>query len=153
VRGLGASFRWAARGIVHSWVTGRNFRLQCLAGYLALVLARVLAVSRGEFAVLILFVCAVLAAEAFNTALERAVDLAGRRPDPLARTAKDAAAGAVLILALGSVAYAATVFAPALPALPGRWAQLWHTRQPEAVAYLLGLALLAAVTAGVRGRR
>ncbi|MBR3621398.1 MAG: diacylglycerol kinase family protein [Clostridia bacterium] len=60
-------------------------------------------VSRTEFAVLVALCALVLSLEAVNTAVERAVDLASENISELARAAKDAAAGAVLISAAASV--------------------------------------------------
>ncbi len=58
-----------------------------------------------------------LAAECFNTALESVVDLVSPEYPELAKHAKDCAAGAVLVCALGAVVVAAAVFVPRLLAL------------------------------------
>lgn len=60
--------------------------------------------SRAELAVLILMCAVVMAAEVFNTAVERTVDLVTSDYHKLAEKAKDAAAGAVLVLAVFAVA-------------------------------------------------
>jgi diacylglycerol kinase (ATP) len=79
---------------------------------------------------------AVISAEALNTAVEALGDLGAPGPDERVRIAKDAAAGAVLSIAGGSVAVALTVVA-------GRAAALWQARAELAVS-----ALLAAAAAG-----
>lgn len=67
--------------------------------------------SRGEYAVLFLCFGLVTALEAVNTAVENAVDLSSPTRHPLARIAKDAAAGAVLLAALTAVGVAVFLFA------------------------------------------
>ena len=61
-------------------------------------------VTRTQFAVLFAVCSSVLALECVNTAVEKSVDLSTTEQHPVAAVAKDAAAGAVLISAIGSVA-------------------------------------------------
>ena len=70
-----------------------------------------------EWALLGLVVAMVLALEAVNTAVEAVVDLVSPDYHPLAKIAKDAAAGAMIFAVLGSIAVAATIFGPRLWAL------------------------------------
>ncbi len=74
-------------------------------------------ISRIEWCLIILSVIAVWAAEAFNTALECLTDLTSPAHHPLAGRAKDVAAGAVLIAALGAAAVGGIVFIPYLWAM------------------------------------
>ena len=69
-------------------------------------------VSRWEWCLLILCVAVVLAAEAFNSALEYLVDLVSPGQHPLAGKAKDIAAGAVLIVAIGAALVGLLIFIP-----------------------------------------
>jgi diacylglycerol kinase (ATP) len=63
----------------------------------------------------ILLACAlVLSVELLNTALEAAVDLVSPEWHPLARAAKDAAAGAVLAASLGALLTGLAVLGPPL---------------------------------------
>ena len=71
-----------------------------------------------DWAVLALTIGVVLAVEVGNTAIEALVDLASPDTHPLAKVAKDAAAGAVLILALAAVVVGLTILGPPL------WARL-----------------------------
>lgn len=82
----------------------RNLRIQVVAGILAGGFAAVAPLAPVERALLLFCVFAVIGAEAANTALEAAVDLHGGARSEGARLAKDAAAGGVLALAVGSVA-------------------------------------------------
>lgn len=85
---------------------------------LAAVLAGVwLRLSRGEWLWIGLAVALVWAAELLNTAVERLVDLVSPERHPLAKAAKDTAAGAVLVLAAFAVVVGLCVFGPRLWAL------------------------------------
>lgn len=99
-----AVLRNALAGIGYAWRTQRNLRIQVTLGIVALVVFAALHVSALAFALLALTIALVLAFEVMNTALEALVDLASPERHPLAKAAKDAAAGAVLIVALGAVA-------------------------------------------------
>ena len=112
-----ASFRYATAGLRTLLATGRNARIQVGAGLLAVALAAVLGLSRIEWAVLALTIAAVLSLEAVNSAIEAVVDLVTLEEHPLAKQAKDLAAGAVWLMALISVAVGALLFVPRLAAL------------------------------------
>ncbi len=96
-------FLYAFRGIGFCLTRERNFRFHVAAAVYVLLLAPYFLTSRMEWAILSLTIGAVCAAEAFNTAIEKAVDLHSTRPHPTARAAKDVAAGAVLLCALAAV--------------------------------------------------
>lgn len=104
---LWRSFGHAWDGLVVAAATQRNMRIHLVAGVLATSFAAAAPIGAVERALLILSMALVLSAEAANTAVEAVVDLHGGPPTDLARIAKDAAAGAVLVLAAASV----TVFA------------------------------------------
>lgn len=109
-----ASFRFASEGLRHLFVTQRNARVQAGLGALALVLAAALRISRIEWAILALTIGAVLALEGVNSAIEAVVDLVTDEYHPLAKAAKDAAAGAVWLMALTAAAVGAILFLPRL---------------------------------------
>ena len=134
-RGFLASVGHALRGLRDA-ARHRNLRLQLVAGMLASGFAAVAPLSPGERALLLLCTFAVIGAEAANTALEAAVDLHGGAPSEGARLAKDAAAGAVLALALGSVVVLGVV-------VERRWDGLLAAR--HALALPAGAALGVAV--------
>lgn len=81
----------------------RNLRFHLVAVLLVLYGRSFYSFSAAEDAALFLTMGSVIAAELVNTAVERAVDLCCPRPNPLAKLAKDAAAGAVLVLAIVAV--------------------------------------------------
>jgi diacylglycerol kinase (ATP) len=85
-------------------------RLHFLIAAGVLVAALSFDVSRLELVVLLLAIAFVLIAEMVNTAIEAAVDVASTAFDPMAKLAKDIAAGAVLIAAINAVAVGYLVF-------------------------------------------
>lgn len=107
------SFRNAGRGIKRL-LGERNARIHALATVLVIALAAWVRPSSVECALLTLAVALVWAAEAFNTSLERLADAAHPAQHPLVGAAKDVAAGAVLLAAIGAVVVAGFVFGPYL---------------------------------------
>jgi len=112
-----ASFRYATVGLRTFFTTTRNARVQAGAGLAAITLAAFLRISRVEWAILLLTIGMVLALEAVNSAIEATVDLVTLEYHPLAKRAKDMAAGAVWLMALMSIAIGALLFLPRLAAL------------------------------------
>jgi diacylglycerol kinase (ATP) len=104
------SFNYAVEGVIHVLRTHRNMRLHFAAAVLVLVLALVLGVDRLELVALLLSIAFVLVAEMINSAIEAAIDVATSSFDPLAKLAKDIAAGAVLIASINAIAVAYLVF-------------------------------------------
>jgi len=104
------SFNYAAEGIIHALRTQRNLWIHFTIAAAVLVAAVAFGVSRLELMVLLLAITFVLVAELVNTAIEAAVDVASTSFDPMAKLAKDIAAGAVLIAALNAVAVGYLVF-------------------------------------------
>lgn len=97
------SFAAAGSGIWQAIRQERNLRFHLVAVLLVLYGRSFYSFSAAEDAALFLTMGSVIAAELVNTAVECAVDLCCPRPNPLAKLAKDAAAGAVLVLAIAAV--------------------------------------------------
>lgn len=108
------SFYYAFAGLAHLFRTQRNARIHAVMGILACAVAAWLGVSRAEWAVLVFTIALVLILEGLNTAVEAAIDLASPRYHPLAKAAKDLAAGMVLIAAIASVAVGLLILGPPL---------------------------------------
>jgi diacylglycerol kinase len=110
---LGRSFGYALRGI---WISrrGPNLRIHLIAAGTVALLAWVRGLSGARLGLVALTVGVVIAAELFNTAIERicdfVADLNEIGHDERIRDIKDLAAGAVLVTALAAVVVAATVF-------------------------------------------
>jgi len=112
--GLVRSFYFAFAGLAHLFRTQRNARIHLVIGAAAAGLAAWLQISRGEWAVLVLTIAAVIILEGLNTAIEAAVDLASPNPHPLAKIAKDVAAAMVLVAAIASIAVGLIILGPPL---------------------------------------
>jgi diacylglycerol kinase (ATP) len=104
------SFNFAFEGIVHVLRTQRNMRIHFSIAVVVLVGALAIGVSRMELVALLLAISFVLIAEMLNTALEAGIDVSTTSFDPLAKLAKDIAAGAVLIATVNAVAVGYLVF-------------------------------------------
>ena len=100
---LGASFRHAFDGIRYVVRTQRNARIHLAAVVIVVLLGLYVGLDRVEWALIVLTIGAVLASEWFNTAAEVTIDLCTPEPHPLAKIAKDVAAGAVLVAAAAAV--------------------------------------------------
>jgi diacylglycerol kinase (ATP) len=105
------SFNFAIEGVVHVLRTQRNLRIHFAVAVLVLVLAVLVGVEKIELIALLIAIAFVLVAEMINTAIEGAIDAATTSFDPMAKLAKDIAAGAVLISAVTAVAVGYLVFA------------------------------------------
>jgi diacylglycerol kinase (ATP) len=104
------SFNFAFEGIIHVLRTQRNMRIHFLAAVIVLVAAVWVGVTRLELIALLLAIAFVFIAEMINSAIEQAIDVATTSFDPLAKLAKDIAAGAVLIATVNAVAIGYLVF-------------------------------------------
>src|SRR5580765_6900822 len=104
------SFNFAVEGIIHVLRTHRNMRIHLAAATAVVIVALWIGVDRIELVALLLAIAFVLIAEMVNSAIEAAIDLATSSFDPLAKLAKDIAAGAVLIASINAIAVGYLVF-------------------------------------------
>ena len=108
--GFWRGFGYALRGVWLCLKTERNFRFHVAVTAYVLAFAPHFSLSRAEWAVLCLTFGAVLCAELFNSALERAVDRISPEQHPLSGAAKDLAAAAVLVLSVAAFAVGLLLF-------------------------------------------
>ena len=111
------SFRFAAEGVWNAVRTEAHMRFHLLAAAAAVLLGVAFGIGPGEWLWVGLAIAFVWSAELVNTAVERLVDLVSPERQPLAKAAKDTAAGAVLVAAVFAVLVGCTVFGPRLWAL------------------------------------
>lgn len=104
------SFFYAFEGLKYCILTQRNFRFHIVAAATVLMLSGFYSFSRLEILSLAATIMFVLICEMINTAIEAAVDMHGGEYNTYAKTAKDVAAGAVLLSAIFAVAVAAVLF-------------------------------------------
>jgi diacylglycerol kinase (ATP) len=106
------SFRYAGRGLADLFRYENNAKIHALAAVAVVGAGVWVRLSPLEWAVLVIQIGLVFAAEAVNTALEKLADRLTTQQDPLIRAAKDLAAGAVLITAITAIVVAALIFGP-----------------------------------------
>lgn len=102
-RTLIESFNYAIDGIIYSIKTQRNIRIHLLAAFLVMVACLFFNFSTIEFLLIFFTIALVIMAEMINTAIEATVDLVTEKYHPLAKVAKNVAAGAVLVSALNAL--------------------------------------------------
>lgn len=106
------SFRYAFRGIAQTIKAERNMRIHLTAVAYVTALGVLAGLDAPRWAAVLLCFGAVIGAELFNTALENLCDAVHPETHPKIGAAKDAAAGAVLVLTICSVGVAVAVFGP-----------------------------------------
>ncbi|MDI6730973.1 MAG: diacylglycerol kinase family protein [Candidatus Margulisbacteria bacterium] len=111
-RKLIKSFEYAGAGTRHAIKTQRNLWIHFLAGLLVLFLAWWVKVNIVEFAILLLAIFGVIVVEMVNTAIEELVNILSPEHRVEAGLAKNVAAGAVLLSAVGAVIIGCLVFIP-----------------------------------------
>ncbi len=108
------SFVYAFKGIAEVVRHQANMQIHVVIMLLVLLVASLLPLSPTEWALILICMGMVLAAELFNSALEYLTDLVSPDYHPLAGKAKDAAAGAVLVCAMAAVLVGLLVLGPKL---------------------------------------
>ncbi len=118
---LARSFKCAFIGILRSLWYERNLRIHFFAAAYVLYFLHYFILTKGELAIVFLMLGLVIVCELINTAIEATVDLNTPDYNALAKTAKDAAAGAVLASAVASIAVGVTLFWQ-----PKALQKIWH---------------------------
>ncbi|MBX7133868.1 MAG: diacylglycerol kinase [Fimbriimonadaceae bacterium] len=108
-RDLVAPFRVAMNGLVHTFRTQRHMRVHLYVTLITVLGAMLLGLRTREILVLLFMINFVLVAEMFNSAIEATVDLVSPQYHPLAKFAKDIAAGAVLITTILAIVVGALI--------------------------------------------
>ena len=108
------SFGYAFQGIFNTSRTERNIKIHCAAAILVTIFGIWLQISKTEWMICFILFGLILALELVNTAVEATVDLFTEERKPLAKKAKDAAAGAVLIVAIFAAVIGILIFIPKL---------------------------------------
>lgn len=108
------SFGYAFQGIVTFICKEPNAWIHCIAVILVIFLGIHFDITNTEWCIVCICFGLVLSAEAFNSAIERLVDLVSPEYHPLAGKVKDIAAGAVLINAIASAIIGIIIFIPYL---------------------------------------
>lgn len=111
---LKESFGCAFEGIWTGIRKERNMKIHCLAIILVTLAGTLFQITAAEWCICLLLFALVASLELVNTAVETVVDLVTQEKKPLAKIAKDTAAGAVLFSAIVSVIIGCIIFVPYL---------------------------------------
>lgn len=106
------SFGYAFEGIRTGIVKERNMKIHCVAAILVTMAGTIFGLTATEWCICILLFGLVMSLELVNTAVEAVVDLVTEERKPLAKIAKDTAAGAVLIAAIAAAVIGCIIFLP-----------------------------------------
>jgi diacylglycerol kinase (ATP) len=131
----------AIEGIIYAVKTQRHMRYHLFAALVSLILGLVLNISRNEIILLCMAIVLVLVTEMLNTAIETMVDMISTEYHPLAKNAKDIAAGVVLIASIGALTLGYLILYPAFK--EALLAGNWHMRKtPNDVVAFVSLAVV-----------
>ena len=111
------SFGYAFEGIWTGISKERNMKIHCMVAALVVIAGLILGISVTEWCICLGLFGMVMALELVNTAVEAVVDLVTEERKPLAKIAKDTAAGAVLFTAIMAVIIGCIIFIPHFIAL------------------------------------
>jgi diacylglycerol kinase (ATP) len=104
------SFNHAIDGVIDTVRTQRNMKIHLIAALVVLVACFCFDVSKVEFLILAVTITMVISAELINTAIEATIDMTTNYYHPLAKIAKNAAAGGVLITAINAIVVGYVIF-------------------------------------------
>lgn len=109
-RNIISSFNNAVNGIIYAFKTERNVRTHFLAAVVVLLISLFTHISKFELLILVFTISLVIMTEMINTALENVIDIITASYHPLAKIAKDVAAGAVFIATINALIVAYIIF-------------------------------------------
>jgi diacylglycerol kinase (ATP) len=137
------SFNNAFEGIIHTLRTQRNMRIHFAVAVVVLITALIVNVTKLELIALLISITFVLLAEMVNSAVEAAIDIATTSFDPMAKLAKDIAAGSVLIASVNAIAVGYLVFAGRVADRSGRLLDRLRDAPAELTLVALVLTVIA----------
>lgn len=108
------SVKHAIDGIVWAFTTQPNYRIHFFLSFLSLISGIFLQISYYEWLTIIILVFIGLTIETINTAIEKVCDAVDRTYNEHIKIAKDVAAGAMLLFAMGAIVCAYIIFIPKL---------------------------------------
>ena len=117
---LHKSFGYAWEGITAVIKKERNMKIHCCVMILVILAGAIFRIAAWKWCICFCLFGLVMSLEIVNTAVEAVVDLVTEEKKPLAKIAKDTAAGAVLFTAVMAVIIGCIIFIPHLLELAGR---------------------------------
>lgn len=137
------SFNYAIEGIVWTLRTQRNMRVHLALAVFVAVASLLLGVSRNQLIAVVFAIALVFVTELVNTAIEATVDVATEHYDPLAKIAKDVAAGAVLVAAINALVIAYLALFDPLKGVFDHGLRIVRFGSADLTVIALGIVLLA----------
>ena len=113
------SFRHAYDGVIWAFKTQPNYRIHAALSLISVIAGNLLKISQMEFIIIILLITIGLTIEAINTGIEATTDAIDKNIREDIKIAKDVAAGAMLIFAIGATIIAYIIFVPKILVLLG----------------------------------
>lgn len=114
---LASAFANAGAGFAFAFRTQRNMKIHLAVAVVALALGFAFSIAPAEWLAVVVCIVVVFALECLNTAVESVVDLVSPGYHELAKRAKDCAAAAVFVAAIGAVVVEAVILVPRIVAL------------------------------------
>lgn len=108
------SFKYALEGIIVTFKSEMNMKIHIVIMIVVIIAGAILKINSSQWKTCIILFSLVIAGELFNTAVEAVVDMVMPEFHPKAKLAKDAAAGGVLVLAIGAAIVGLIIFIPKL---------------------------------------
>lgn len=108
------SFSFALSGIIVALRSEKNMRFHLFCSIIVILVSYYFSITKTEWLFILFAIGGMFALELVNTAIERVVDLVTAEYHPLAKQAKDLAAGAVFVYAILSVGIGMVIFLPYL---------------------------------------
>ncbi|WP_144462887.1 diacylglycerol kinase family protein [Siminovitchia fortis] len=106
------SFTYAIQGLWHAVKTEKNFQIHLTAALIVSICGFAFRLSKVEWLFILICIFGMFSLELLNSAIEKTIDLVTEEIRPLAKQAKDMAAGAVLIYAVMTVVIGLIIFIP-----------------------------------------
>jgi len=149
-RNLIEKFNNAVNGIIYALKTELNLKIHFVIATIVIIVSLFFDFSRIEFLILFFSIAFVLMAELINTAVERTIDLITDDYHPLARIAKDVAAGGVLISAINSLIVGYLLFFDRLAPITNL--VLFKIRNSPIHRTFIALVLVIIMTVGIKAK-
>lgn len=141
------SFNHAIDGVIYTVRTQRNMKIHMIATLLILASCLFFDVSKIEFLILAVTITLVIGAEMINTAIEAVVDMNTNYYHPLAKIAKNVAAGAVLLTAVNALVVGYLIFWDKLSNLSYGVMHKIKTSEPHTIFIVLVIVCIGTIIA------
>ncbi len=144
IRRFTDSFNYAIEGIIYAVKTQRNMKFHMIIAILVLLGSLFFDFTKIEMLILFITITLVIVLEMINTAIEATIDVLANYYHPLAKIAKNVAAGAVLIAAVNAVLVGYLLFFEKLK--PMSQTVILRIKQSDTTVVFIGLILIVMVT-------